>query len=870
MGASAGPNLVGIGRGGDSNLVLEMDAHDAKSYPGEPTSNIFYNPNNWTGSDWTSSSGTIANNAAEGPNGGSAGSITAVNADPYIYSGAVHSVAVGSFTFSCWVKGVGSSVGKSGDMRVNFSVGTATGSDPAYVNYTLTDQWQRVSILATATGAGTIQVGLEPPNSAAVGDVVYLADAQLEQKGYSTPFVREGKGGTGTYNARPASVNLIIHGNVGTGQNFSDSSPSKHTITANGDVTHSGAQSKFSGGSIYFDGTGDYLSMASSSEWALDGEFTIDFWVYLPTVSIYNDFIASQKYYTAGYNGNWVFRINSSNQLEARMYDAQVNVFDENSTTTLSADTWYHVAYTRDSNDRLDFWLDGTSIHNFTNSATFTSTADGIYVGNSFTTAFTGYLDEFRITKGTALWTSAFTPPTRRNLSAPVVDRSGNDNGGNFATTDPTDVVTYRDGQVIETIANAYWNFDGTDDSISLGGTTVAASDRPLNAYPFTFTAWVTSDNGWVSPSGMNELLNMNIAGQRVSLGSTVYSGWPTGPAIMYGGTSHWTCPSSAFGNPTGWTHIAFVIYGSNNSNHKIYINGVSQALTDNGLAHGGTAGWTLGSNSVSAEHWVGNIANAQLYNKTLTEAEVIENFNQQSSRFNPPNWGNNAIVQNGLDLWLDAGEKGSYPGTGSTWYDLTSNNYDGTIYNATYSGLGHGSFNFDGAGDKVDVGPITTAGEHSNCTISLWFNKIAQVATYGNLFDCNYLTSSANKGPRMEVDAAGSIIRVYMGTDGGSYTSVSFGSLSNSVWYNVVLTVAPNGTGQDLKTYTDGALVSSSTSTSSYVWDGDVGDLAVGVGFNTGRYFTGKIAAFTLYNRVLSADEIEQNFIVQKQRFGI
>ena len=46
-----------------------------------------------------------------------------------------------------------------------------------------------------------------------------------------------------------------------------------------------------------------------------------------------------------------------------------------------------------------------------------------------------GYIDEVRVTKGTALWTSAFTPPTRRNLSAPVVDRSGNDNGGNFATT---------------------------------------------------------------------------------------------------------------------------------------------------------------------------------------------------------------------------------------------------------------------------------------------------------------------------------------------------------------------------------------------------------------------------------------------------
>ena len=40
MGTSAGPSLQGIGRGGDSNLVLQMDAHDAKCYPGEPTTNL--------------------------------------------------------------------------------------------------------------------------------------------------------------------------------------------------------------------------------------------------------------------------------------------------------------------------------------------------------------------------------------------------------------------------------------------------------------------------------------------------------------------------------------------------------------------------------------------------------------------------------------------------------------------------------------------------------------------------------------------------------------------------------------------------------------------------------------------------------------
>ena len=120
-----------------------------------------------------------------------------------------------------------------------------------------------------------------------------------------------------------------------------------------------------------------------------------------------------------------------------------------------------------------------------------------------------------------------------------------------------------------------------------------------------------------------------------------------------------------------------------------------------------------------------------------------------------------------------------------------------------------------------------------------------------------------------MEVDIGGSIIRVYMGTDGGSYTSISFGSLSNDVWYNLVLTVNPNGTGQDLKAYTDAALITSSTSSSSFLWDGDIADLYLGVGFTTARYFTGDIANFQIYDRHLSQAEILQNYNAHKSRFG-
>ena len=188
MATSAGPNLEGVK---NNDLLLAFDAHDAKSYPGEPTMNIIQLPNNLTNTGhWNVVSGTAANNQTEGPNGRQAGSLTASNSDPYIYSSYIFTVATGSLTFSAYVKGSGATIGMGGDIRINFgtSAGQATGTNTTS-NYTITGDWQRVSVTATATGAGTIKVGLEPPNSATAGQVVYLADIQLEQKAKATPFV---------------------------------------------------------------------------------------------------------------------------------------------------------------------------------------------------------------------------------------------------------------------------------------------------------------------------------------------------------------------------------------------------------------------------------------------------------------------------------------------------------------------------------------------------------------------------------------------------------------------------------------------------------------------------------------------------------
>jgi len=440
-------------------------------------------------------------------------------------------------------------------------------------------------------------------------------------------------------------------------------------------------------------------------------------------------------------------------------------------------------------------------------------------------------------------------------------DLSGNGINGTMEDNAQYDYATGFSSRAGGSVA-----WDGTDDYVAMDAITLGTGD-------LTFTSWfrcvsVDSDALIALATGSHAcgLFTKYTAPYTVWFLPSLYDGGSALNYIIRGKTSI---------KAGLWYYLVGTRRGTELA---IYVNGE----LENTVTTVAPANITSYSPSIgrmrSGQHVLhGNIAKTQIYNRALTAEEVKANFNMFANRLSGSGlygthyeyigWTLKGIVKDNLTLYLDAADPGSYQGEVVTWYDLI-NGYDGTIANATYDGADSGSLSFDGSGDTVDVGPITTAGEHSSCTISIWMNKAAQVSTYGNLYDCNYGITDYNKGPRMEVDVAGSIVRVYMGTDGGSYTSISFGPLSNSVWYNLVLTVTPNGSNMDLKSYVDGVLYTSSTPTGT-TWDGDVGDLYLGVGFSAGRHFTGKIAAFALYDRVLAANEIVQNFQVQRARFG-
>jgi hypothetical protein len=440
--------------------------------------------------------------------------------------------------------------------------------------------------------------------------------------------VREGKGGTGTYNARPATTNLMIHGDVGTGQNIYDSSPSKHAITVNGNTTHSTTQSKFSGGSIYFDGAGDYLTTASTD--AADfgtGDWTVDYWFNMTNGQTDRMHSLSLGTYTGcGGGSNIDFNFNDGNAFWLYWNGCGSPNIIFGSDGDYGDGAWHHMAVTRESGT-VRVWVDG--VHKGSNaysSSTSMGSTDTIEIGYGY--YWDGYLDEVRITKGTALWVGSgnFTPPTRRNLSAPVVDRSGSDNGGNFTTKAMTDVATFRDGQVIEPVASAVWDFDGTDDYIICGN----GSSLNFGTGDFTIGFWVNI-TGWVSSWAWPVSKNSGYVGMFIALTSPGYFRASLGAWFTDVIGSYSSEPAISFGT---WYH--FTLRRASGS-VTAYLNGnqygTSVANTYD-LGTQSTQDLNIGLGPAASSLTNGRFGAVQVYKTALTAQQVKENFNQQRNRF--------------------------------------------------------------------------------------------------------------------------------------------------------------------------------------------------------------------------------------------
>jgi hypothetical protein len=220
-------------------------------------------------------------------------------------------------------------------------------------------------------------------------------------------------------------------------------------------------------------------------------------------------------------------------------------------------------------------------------------------------------------------------------------------------------------------------------------------------------------------------------------------------------------------------------------------------------------------------------------------------------------------IVENGLVLCLDAANKFSYPGTGTTWTDLSGNSNNGTLTNGpTFSAGNMGSILFDGTNDYVDMGSSTYC-NLINISVSVW----VRVTSTSGYFLGRYYNTTVN-GFFMYYDVASTKFSVDGRESGAAYLSrptTNTYPLNN--WYNFTWTKSANV----WSLYVNGSLdVSSSIGNGTTPFSNNTMWLG---GFNEGgaQYYSSvNLSNVVIYNRALTAAEVLQNFSATRDRFGV
>lgn len=197
---------------------------------------------------------------------------------------------------------------------------------------------------------------------------------------------------------------LLMHmDGANNGTMFVDSSAAMRAMTAVADAKTVTSNKKFGTAAAIFDGTLDAITGLSSSDFAFGtGDFTIEMWIYINSwtsdaVFFKIDVSSGVQFGREGSTNNWGIAAN-------------MIAWNIKATSLPSAGAWHHVAVARASGTTRIF-LDGAVVASGADTTNYAQGACTIGGGN-----FNGLIDEVRISKGIARWTSSFTPETRAYL----------------------------------------------------------------------------------------------------------------------------------------------------------------------------------------------------------------------------------------------------------------------------------------------------------------------------------------------------------------------------------------------------------------------------------------------------------------------
>ena len=594
------------------------------------------------------------------------------------------------------------------------------------------------------------------------------------------------------------NVSLLLHGDGTNGaQNntYVDSSSNNYSITNNGS-TAQGSFSPFgSNWSNVFGGSaGDKLSAANNGAFALgSGDFTVECWFYLNNTSSAMCMFENRPSNTA-LGINMFVNYSAAGQVQYRdSSGAPIS-----SSITVTAGSWNHYALVR-SGSTITLWINGQSGGTVTKTTNFTDTTCVLAQDQGGGFNFNGYLSNFRIVKGTAVYTSSFTPsttPLTNITNTSILTCQSNrykDNSNNNFTMTPTGTVSVQRLNPFGT-ATAY-------STSVIGGSTYFLAGSNLTIASNTTFNWGTGDGTmewwFYAPTQTTNFPGLVGSSNYASTGSTNVRWDNTGYRsklfiyINSGGDPILANTTTLFAN--AWNHCAVVRSGNT---IYFYVNGIQ----DGSVGYSGTMDWSVGS------FYIG------------------KGFNVDGAQANFTGYISNVRNVKGTAVYTG----GSYtvptaPLTAISNTQLLTNMVNGAIFdNAMMNNFqtastaqistsvfkyGTGSLYFPSSSSSYMVEPNTTIGQFGtgDFTVEYWFNAGSQPSNAVPQIGTLDSTSPAGSW-RFGTSLSGSY-GVYMAIhDGSSFTDIQFSSTNynNNTWHHAALTRS-NGT---VRAFIDGTQV--------------------------------------------------------------
>jgi hypothetical protein len=448
------------------------------------------------------------------------------------------------------------------------------------------------------------------------------------------------KGAGSTADAQFNYVTMLLHGDGTNGaQNntFLDSSTNNFTITRNGNTTQGSFSPYGSNWSNFFATSAavrfPYTS-SLTSWWTQD--FTMEMWIFNNTNAVSGTNSLPLQFAHGVYNSTptfWSFGTNASGQVEFYYFNG--SGIRLTSTTTASLGTWNHISmvYTNSSGN-ISLYLNGVSVASATKSGTpQNSVTSTVNIGAVQNTYYNGYISNFRVLNGTALYTTTFTPSTTpltaiTNTQLLTCQSNGfKDNSTNNAT--PTIIGTpsvqrfnpFGTSTAYSTsVIGGSGYFDGSGDYLTAANN----SAFQLGTGNFTIECWYyAQDISLVALFGLWGPSSSNVSWLMYTSGS----GFPIWYTSTNGSTANATLTSSIAITANAWNHIVIERVSGTTT---IYVNGASGGNTATSVnLFASTSQLTIGYNPIG-----GTPDNVVGY---LSDVRIVKGSSVYNGTFTPP-----------------------------------------------------------------------------------------------------------------------------------------------------------------------------------------------------------------------------------------